>query len=539
MGRKKGLSLYRSKAAIKRKNEDNTNDSCGRNIYPNYTKIVKSNDDEEVNVLDDGDEDRSANSSFCDSGDCMEVQVTDSVPFQILDYIPAKQEQSFQQECIETLQNKNLLTKLVTNLDAEGNLEDFVNLIKQLANGDLPCNNIVLLLLLDRVRFQQCGNTVGMRYRNITKLFWSIVYRLCKGVGLKFFSGSKNWGQVVAKESGKSKYSPQKSKINFAVPDEKVLRDLNCSMPKVIPPGKIRCTMEMLRDKQDIILMGDAKLVTKGLKKDFSGDINLFGHEINPKLDDLKKYMDRRIQFVSDCIGKYVNSRSCDKFNIISDLADLITEMIQRVRTYYINESQKLLRFSNSKLPSKPDKAISACKTNIYTASIWVLKSLKLNDELFKMLCTLQKNSRIRTINNKIYLKKCGNLRLLHDSEYVCSEINMNEYPHLVRKYSDQWKEMLKESIIPYECIADSLGMNGTKKLNEYVKKHLKQEGDLSCNDLQHKTNYEVDGIATVANILMPALLPSCAIMYEEGCSFIRSDNYSKFLMVSPMAVIR
>ena len=140
---------------------------------------------------------------------------------------------------------------------------------------------------------------------------------------MKFFSGSKNWGQVVAKETGKSKYSPHKSKINFAIPDEKVLRDLNCLMPKVIPPGKIKCTMEMLHDKQDIIIMGDAKLITKGLKKDFSGDVNLFGHEINPKLDDLKKYMDRRIEFLSDCIGKYVNSRSCDKFNIISDLMDL------------------------------------------------------------------------------------------------------------------------------------------------------------------------------------------------------------------------
>ena len=64
-------------------------------------------------------------------------------------------------------------------------------------------------------------NTVGMRYCKVMKLFWSIVYRLCKGVGLKFFSGEKNWGQVFCKETEKSEYSPDKSKINFAVPDEK------------------------------------------------------------------------------------------------------------------------------------------------------------------------------------------------------------------------------------------------------------------------------------------------------------------------------
>ena len=116
------------------------------------------------------------------------------------------------------------------------------------------------------------------------KLFWSIVYRLCKGVGLKFFGGLKNWGQVISKQCPKSNYDPKISKINFAVPSEKVLRDYSRSLPKIIPPGKIHCTMELLKNKKDIILMGDAKLVTKGLNANFSGEVNLFGHETNPNL---------------------------------------------------------------------------------------------------------------------------------------------------------------------------------------------------------------------------------------------------------------
>ena len=175
----------------------------------------------------------------------------------------------------------------------------------------------------------------------------------------------------------------------------------------------------------------------------------------------------------------------------------------------------------------------------MYTASIWVLKSLNFNDKLFKMLCTLQKNVSVQPVNKRIDIRKCANLRLLHDSDYVCSEIDMNEYPHLIKKYSAQWKEMLKECIIPYESIADCLGINDTRKLNEYVKNHLKEEGELSCFHIEHKSQYELDGIATIANAIMPGLLPSCAIMYEEGCSFIRSHLYGKFLMVSPVAVIR
>ena len=118
---------------------------------------------------------------------------------------------NFKEECIRELKDDVMLQKLVDNLDVEGNLNDFMMLIKQLASGELPANNIVLLLLLDRVRFQATDNTVGMRYRSVTKLFWSVVYQLCKGVGLKFFGGEKNWGQVVTQSSKKKVIIPLQS----------------------------------------------------------------------------------------------------------------------------------------------------------------------------------------------------------------------------------------------------------------------------------------------------------------------------------------
>ena len=100
--------------------------------------------------------------------------------------------------------------------------------------------------MMDRVRFQNCQNTVGMRYRKKSKMFWTIVYRLCMESGLKFFSGSKIWGKGVNNECDKSKYSPNAAKVNFAVPDEKVLSAYKSGLSKVIPPGKINKCMEML-----------------------------------------------------------------------------------------------------------------------------------------------------------------------------------------------------------------------------------------------------------------------------------------------------
>ena len=146
---------------------------------------------------------------------------------------------NYKEEALRKLRETNLLDDLIELLSESGQLNDFMDLLEHLRNKSIPCTNIVFVLLLERACFQSCRNTVGMRYSELTKKFWSIVYRLCKGVGLKFFSGEKNWGQVVAKKSRKSRYRPQESKINFAVPDEKILRDYNKVLPKVIPPGKI------------------------------------------------------------------------------------------------------------------------------------------------------------------------------------------------------------------------------------------------------------------------------------------------------------
>ena len=156
------------------------------------------------------------------------------------------------------------MTEIVDKMWESRNLLDFMNLIRLMQLGKLPADNIVLQLLFDRVIFQTCGNTVSMRYEDVTKTFWLIVYRLCKGSGLKFFGGEKNWGQVVMKHAIESKYSPDLSKVNFAVPDEKILRDMKKVLPKIIPPGKIRKTIDMIVGKKDLVLMADGKLVTKG-----------------------------------------------------------------------------------------------------------------------------------------------------------------------------------------------------------------------------------------------------------------------------------
>ena len=126
--------------------------------------------------------------------------------------------------CFQQLRNNQLLRNLVEKLYTAECLQDFMLLITQIADGKLSPLNIAFLLCLERARWQSLKTTTLMRFRSVTKKFWLVVYRLLKGKGLCFFSGPKNYGQVVSKKTKKGRYNPHDAEINFAVPDEHYLR---------------------------------------------------------------------------------------------------------------------------------------------------------------------------------------------------------------------------------------------------------------------------------------------------------------------------
>ena len=98
---------------------------------------------------------------------------------------------NFKERCLQEVKESDLLDVIIDKLHRTSQLHDFMCLLRDLKSGRLPCDNIVFLLLLEHVKFQNCGNTVGMRYGDKTKLFWTIVYRLCEGSRLKFSPAPK------------------------------------------------------------------------------------------------------------------------------------------------------------------------------------------------------------------------------------------------------------------------------------------------------------------------------------------------------------
>ena len=186
--------------------------------------------------------------------------------------------------CYAEIRNQQLVRNLLENLYVAGCLPDFMLLVTQLASGKLSPLNIAFLLCLECAKWQSLKSTTQMRFRDVIKKFWLVVYRLLKGKGLRFFSGPKNYGQVISKMITRGKYDPEQSEINFAVPDERQLRSQDRILGRIIQPGIIDASMNMLENHKDIVLMADCKHLAKGLTGDRMGDVNLWGHEKRPTL---------------------------------------------------------------------------------------------------------------------------------------------------------------------------------------------------------------------------------------------------------------
>ena len=103
---------------------------------------------------------------------------------------------------------------------------------------------------------------------------------------------------------------------------------------------------------------------------------------------------------------------------------------------------QSFLKWDNS--IKNVDKAISACKTNMYTSAIWIKKALKCNLQLCKMMATLQYNLHLFKSNSRLDIHSLHNRRFLYDSNYVSSNVTFTEYPNLIKRYSDLWYELLR-----------------------------------------------------------------------------------------------
>ena len=338
--------------------------------------------------------------------------------------------------CCRQLKNDNFVRNLVQKLYRSQCLRDFILLVTQLADGSLSPLNIAFLLCLERAKWQSLKSTTQMRFRNVTKKFWLVVYRLLKGKGLRFFSGPKNYGQVISKETTKGKYDPKKSEINFAVPDERYLRTQDRVLGRLISPGIIKDSMQIIRNHKDIVLMADCKRVAKGLRSDRMGDVDLWGHEKPPTLQQKLNQFRDECNHIKRSIELLPNASLLDVHDNLKYLLQLITYKIRDVREIENVERKRLLNYEKlNPDPNYKSSAKGACCVHIYDCKMFINNALELNQSLCKYMSLLQKTSCMFN-NVRVRLQDQLNCRRLLPPNYVAQHATVTQHPDWFQQHS-------------------------------------------------------------------------------------------------------
>ena len=128
--------------------------------------------------------------------------------------------------------------------------------------------------------------TSQMRYfRNETRRFWDIGYRLFKGKFLRFMAGPRNVGQIVSGIDQRGRCDPANAKINFAIP---ALNNLSKDPLNPIYPGVLEKSIMNLAinlPNKTVKLGIDGKKISRGKGKSM-GDIDCWGFETKPTLQE-------------------------------------------------------------------------------------------------------------------------------------------------------------------------------------------------------------------------------------------------------------
>ena len=85
---------------------------------------------------------------------------------------------------VKKLQDKEMLTNLITKLYKHRLTRDFVHSIEEMSTGKLPVNTIPHLAHLDAIRFHPVGDSRKMQYSSKMKCFWPCLYKLAGGPSL-------------------------------------------------------------------------------------------------------------------------------------------------------------------------------------------------------------------------------------------------------------------------------------------------------------------------------------------------------------------
>ena len=390
---------------------------------------------------------------------------------------------------------------MIKKFDQQGLLLHFMAFMEMISSGQLSVVNMAVLLAMEMAVLFTLTSTTQMCYRNDTSLFWETVLAVGGPRTLRLFSSDKHFSQVNLGEAAKSKYSPNTGSFNFAVPDEKTLRKSKTGLPAYIQCGIINECLDLLDKDKQFVLSMDGKQLIPGLVNETEGDVNLWGYEGPPSLNDNLKCLERHKDIILDVVSKaLIEENAIETFSRdLKLIVQLVTKHIRDLRQAKVHHEQLCSRFKKKisnrpEIDSRYEVAFSDIECFIHRVDAAIKNMLEINLEWCYIMSLINGNVHCFRRRGPVLLDTFENSWILQDPEILLVDDYIKENPHLMKQRSELWLEFRKGFQLTGSTIYIALGLCTLKDQKLHYRKYVNKEDivQITTPAMQHGTDHEV-----------------------------------------------
>ncbi|CAG2256263.1 unnamed protein product [Mytilus edulis] len=379
-----------------------------------------------------------------------------------------------------------------------------VQFFKLVVEKKFPLSNTSFLLWCDVVKWYNCKTAVNMRYSEQTKLFWKLRWRLFGGRFIHFMSGYKNQGDKV--KHGLSTYIPEQSEINFAVPDENILRYYDpYRVNGEREPGIFEDIISVLGKnlvKKSSCLTYDGKKLKQGLSKG-SGDVDLMGFEEGESLKEKREHLLKRetsINEIMTSIGLYEGNIQNLPELLKAELKEVLLHALKElsINIFQLKEIKTKKEYCKAKLIERGGDtdwrkgryvyAISAVIAFIYDIDNFLSAGRELTQTLSIFISYINGVEQIK--GSSINLETSPLHQCLDDVSFS----NTGENSRYLKQKSDEWFALRKKARITGSTFYSAVGCDGLNRQKDHFEKVIcgiegKEPSDFTKKAMQHGTD--------------------------------------------------
>ena len=460
----------------------------------------------------------------------------------------------------------SLIPDVLANLDASNQKDTFIKFNKMVAEGTFPMTNIAYLLFLDIVEWFSNDSTTQMRYPEETKIFWRVGMKLFKGKFLRYMSGLKNAGQGDMESRCSGLYNPMESQVNFAVPKRAVL-DKMASPVQTFSPGILTEMISKISASdpdhiETFKVCVDGKKLNAGVRGQNLGDVNLWGFEEAPKLQDRTLRLERELKVVEslkdelelleikdyETFSDIEGVRKGRILSLLKNCIHILSDRLHDLRVGKVGQKtalEKLMgQVSGDWRLSRYGFAISGIRTKIFEIDSCTSITLRSIDTLCKASSVLSGTIQQFSFSDTVQLgfqKNYACLKGITEREMVGSADD-NSVLSIVSQRSPAWFSVRKNAVLTGSTCFKALGFDGLKSQKNHYEtvfqgKIMDDPDEETLKRMMHGSKNEINAVATLVSKIMPVYFPH-KVFVEEGCYRLQDSSCPCFI-VSPDGSLR